>query len=202
MRGDAALPFKDIVRNYDSFTQSVIWSLVQFNRKFNPDEAPEGDYDVIARGATSLIAKEVRGAQIDMLSQTLTPEERDHVDERKFVEAGDGLRGKSLLLFRRAFGDQQKPADGVPLFRQLGEAPIPDVLQVDSTPSEFERGIWARFWELASDPDLARSQGIAVVQGEAPHIKPVVGQVYKLTLRAAGGLDIQPRLPAAVLGSR
>jgi hypothetical protein len=120
--------------------------------------------------------------------------------ERKFVEAGDGLRGKSLLMFRRAFGDHEKPIDGAPLYRQVGEAPIPETLQVDSTPSEFERQIWERFWQLASDPEAARVQGIAVIQGEAPHIKPVQGQVYKLTLRAAGGLDIQPRLPAAVLG--
>lgn len=98
LRGDAALPFKDIVRNYDSFTQSVIWSMIGFNRKFNPNEAPAGDYDVIPRGATSLIAKEVRGAQIDMLSQTLTPEERDHVDERKFVEAKFAARDMQGML--------------------------------------------------------------------------------------------------------
>ena len=98
LRGDAALPFKDIVRNFDSFTQSVIWSLVQFNRKFNPDLTPPGDYDVIARGATSLVAKEVRGTQIDLLSQTLTPEERDHVDERRFVEAKFAARDLQGML--------------------------------------------------------------------------------------------------------
>jgi hypothetical protein len=65
LRGDAALPFKDIIRNFDSFKQSVILSLVQFNKKFNPGLAPAGDYNVIARGATSLIAKEVRGMQVD-----------------------------------------------------------------------------------------------------------------------------------------
>jgi hypothetical protein len=97
-RGDAALPFKDIVRNYDSFTQSVIWSLIGFNRKFNPDEAPEGDYDAIPRGATSLIAKEVRGMQIDVLSQTLTPDERDHLDERKFIEAKFAARDLAGML--------------------------------------------------------------------------------------------------------
>ena len=47
IRGDAALPFKDVVRNYDSFTQSVIQSLVQFNRRFNPALAPAGDYNVV-----------------------------------------------------------------------------------------------------------------------------------------------------------
>lgn len=98
IRGDAALPFKDIVRNYDQFTQSVIWSIVNFNRKFNPDLAPEGDYDVIPRGATSLIAKEVRGQQIDLLSQTLTPDERDHVDERAFVEAKFASRDLQGML--------------------------------------------------------------------------------------------------------
>lgn len=98
LRGDAALPFKDIVRNYDSFTQSVIWSLVQFNKKFNPDQAPEGDYDVIPRGATSLIAKEVRGMQIDQLSQTLTPDDMDHVDQRRFTEAKFASRDLQSML--------------------------------------------------------------------------------------------------------
>jgi hypothetical protein len=98
LRADVALPFKDIVRNYDSFTQSVIWSMVHFNKKFNPDMAPEGDYDVIPRGATSLIAKEVRGMQIDMLSQTLTDDERDHIDERRFVEAKFAARDMEGML--------------------------------------------------------------------------------------------------------
>ncbi len=108
LRGDAALPFKDIVRNYDSFTQSVIWSLVQFNKKFNPQEAPEGDYDVIPRGATSLIAKEVRGQQIDMLRQTLSPDERDHINERKFVEAAFASRDLQGMLVSEDEANRRK----------------------------------------------------------------------------------------------
>jgi len=98
MRGDAALPFKDIIRNFDSFTQSVIQSVVLFNRKFNPSDAPAGDYNVIARGATSLIAKEVRGIQVDQLAATLKPEEMVHVDERKLVEARFNVRDLGNLL--------------------------------------------------------------------------------------------------------
>jgi len=118
--------------------------------------------------------------------------------DRKFVEAGDGLRGRSMLLFRRAFGDLQKPVDGTPLFRTDDATVIPEVAQVDAAPSEFERNLWARFWEYANDPRRAAEAGIRIAQGEAPHIKPLPGQVYKLTLRAAGGLEISPRLPAAV----
>lgn len=98
LRADAALPFKDIIRNFDTFTQSVIMSLVQFNRLFNPDQAPEGDFNVIARGATSLIAKEVRGMQVDALVQTLTQAEMMHVDERKLVEARFAVRDMQNLL--------------------------------------------------------------------------------------------------------
>jgi hypothetical protein len=98
LRGDAALPFKDIVRSYDRFTQSVILSLVLFNRQFNPDQTSESDYNVIARGATSLIAKEIRGMQVDQLAQTLTPEEKLHLDMRKFAEIRFKIRDLSDLL--------------------------------------------------------------------------------------------------------
>lgn len=118
--------------------------------------------------------------------------------ERKYVESGDGLRGKSLLLFRRAFGDLQKPAEGVPLFRTEGNSPIPEVAQVDAAPTEFEKNLWTRFWDDANDSARAAADGIHVAQGEAPHVKPLTGQVYKLTLRVAGGLEMMPRLPAAV----
>jgi hypothetical protein len=130
LRGDAALPFKDIVRNFDGFTQSVIWSLVLFNKKFNPDKAPEGDYDVIPRGATSLIAKEVRGMQIDQLSQMLTPEEMDHVDQRKFVEAKFASRDLQGMLVspdeaaRNRDARAQQAAQQAELQRQLLEAEI------------------------------------------------------------------------------
>ena len=98
LRGDAALPFKDIIRSFDAFTASVIQSLVQFNKKFNPDKAPEGDYNVIARGATSLMAKEVRGIQIDQLAQTLTDEEKANVDMRKFARERFKVRDLDDLL--------------------------------------------------------------------------------------------------------
>ena len=112
LRGDAALPFKDIIRNFDSFTQSVIESLVQFNRKFNPNKAQEGDYNVIARGATSLIAKEVRGMQVDQLATTLSPEEKFHVDKRKFVEARFATRDMVDMLVSPEEAERNEAAAG------------------------------------------------------------------------------------------
>ncbi len=120
--------------------------------------------------------------------------------DRAFVEEGDGTRGKSLLLFRRAFGDRQQPIEGVPLFTTEATSPIPELARVDVAPGDFEKQIWDRFWTYANDPKEAAAKGIRVAQGEAPHVKVVQGQVYKLTLRRSGGVQITPRLPAAVIG--
>ena len=98
MRSDAALPFKDIVRSFDAFTQSVIYSVVQFNTKFNPHVAPAGDYNVIARGATSLVAKEIRGMQIDQLAASLTDEEKMEIDPRKLARARFEVRDLDDML--------------------------------------------------------------------------------------------------------
>lgn len=87
LRGDAALPFKDVVRNFDIFTQSVIGAMLVFNKKFNKNPQLRGDFQAVARGATSLIAKEVLGMQLDNLAQTLTEEEKMYVNMRNLARA-------------------------------------------------------------------------------------------------------------------
>ena len=141
LRADAALPFKDIVRNFDSFTQSVILSMVQFNRKFNPNEAMAGDYDVIARGATSLIAKEVRGMQLDQLAVTLTPEERMHVDDRKFVEARFAVRDLDDILVSADEAKRRKQAaDAANAAAQEKQGQMLDA-QIRKTAADAYKGI-------------------------------------------------------------
>ena len=149
------------------------------------------------------------GTEKPVMQKSMTiPGEEFYVDafvakfDRKLVEEGDGLRGKSLLLFRRVFGDRQRPIDGVPLYRQSNQVDlvVPEQLQVDATPSPFEVQLWTKFWTYANDPKAAGEAGVRVAQGEAPHVKAVSGQVYKIVLRASGGLEITPRLPAAMVG--
>jgi len=84
--GNAALPFKDIVRNFDQFTVSVIHALVEWNRIFSPDrDRLMGDVRPIARGATSLMAKEMRSYALDNLAQTLTEEERQWIKPKALL---------------------------------------------------------------------------------------------------------------------
>jgi hypothetical protein len=107
----------------------------------------------------------------------------------EYVEMGDPLRSTSLCLFRRVFGEAQRPMDG---FDLDSDGSLPAAYRNGKEPSELEQEIWKRFWELANDPDEAQKLGVRVVHGEAPFQKMVPGKRYKLLLRASGGLSIAP----------
>lgn len=94
--GAAALPIRDTVRNFDTFTTSFITALYDWNMEFNEDASIKGDYEIIARGSTSLIAKEVRATALDVLAQTLRPEEVVYIKGKKFLEERMKVRDVDL----------------------------------------------------------------------------------------------------------
>lgn len=104
-----------------------------------------------------------------------------------FVEQDDALRGTSICLFRRLFGEDQRPTEGVPLDPQ-GVQPL---VYRDDEPNPLHQLLWQRFWDYANDPELARSQGVRAIHGEAPFIEMRPGKRYRVELRASGGLTIQ-----------
>ena len=110
------------------------------------------------------------------------------------VERGDPLRGASLVLFRRLFGERQAPTAGVTLDR---DGVRPKAYGGDAPSDEVEREVWAKFWEFADDPKAAARLGARLAQGEAPSRKVKKGEVYQLTVRASGGLDFTLDRPAA-----
>lgn len=114
--------------------------------------------------------------------------------DHRYVERGDLLRGRSLYLFQRIFGEHQEPAQG---FRIDEEVPAPYRLR--PIPSEFERELWSEFWTYALEPERARAKGIRVVQGEAVRTKLRPDRIYRLTIEAAGGINIAvEKLPGAL----
>jgi hypothetical protein len=109
--------------------------------------------------------------------------------EDEFVAAGDALKGRSLLLFRRIFGDRHRPVDAHVLDR---EGQMPHAYAAEKAPTAFERELWAQFWALANDPAEARRRGVRALHGEAVSTKLRKGGVYALTFRSTGELAIQP----------
>jgi hypothetical protein len=105
------------------------------------------------------------------------------------VMGGDALKGKALLLFRRIFTDRRKPAEGDVLDR---EGQMPQAYAAERAPTAFERELWARFWELANNPEEARKRGVRALHGEAVSTRLSKDRVYTITLRSTGELTIQP----------
>jgi hypothetical protein len=105
----------------------------------------------------------------------------------EFVESGDALRGTSICLFRRLFGEAQSPNDGV----EIDPAGLQPLAYTGvEGPSPLHRELWSRFWEYANDPELAEERGVKAIHGEAPFIEARPGKSYRVELRASGGLTI------------
>ncbi len=109
----------------------------------------------------------------------------------EYVEKGDALRGKSIILFRRMFGSATPPDEGVPIDPNASDG-IPSLYRVSSKPSSVEVDLWSRFWYYASHPKEADRLGVRVMQCEAVGIRPIVNMTYELTVENNGGINIIP----------
>jgi len=118
--------------------------------------------------------------------------------EDKYVEEGDPLRAASLCLFQRVFGNAQSPDEGVRIDRENDQ---PAVYKTGQVRSDFERELWAQFWEFARDEEKARQAGVRAAHGEAVYVLVQAGTRYRLTLRASDGLSITPAGPIPDIGA-
>lgn len=112
-----------------------------------------------------------------------------------YIEQGDLLRSTSIYMFRRLFGEDQRPLDGFELDSQ-GKRPA--AYRTGEQPSEFEQDLWDRFWDYANNPEQSRAKGVRAMHGEAPSIKLMPGKSYRVQLRASDGLSIVPEEEAPV----
>jgi hypothetical protein len=108
--------------------------------------------------------------------------------DRDFVRDDDPLRGHSLALFTRLYGENQPPDKG---FRIDPPGETPNVYRApDPYVTDFERELWADFWRLADDEAYRKSRGVRVAQGEGVWVPFHPDKLYTLTLDADGGLNI------------
>jgi hypothetical protein len=108
--------------------------------------------------------------------------------EGKFVEENDSLRGHSVALFTRIYGDHQSP-DSADQIDPPGQVP-PAYRAADSRVSSFETKLWSDFWRLADDSAYRQSLGVRVAQGEGVWRPFQPGYLYTVTLESNGGLNI------------
>mgnify|MGYP005840102525 CR=1 FL=1 len=106
------------------------------------------------------------------------------------VESNDPLRSASLFLFRRLFGEKQRPEDGFSL-DPVGSEPAPYRTAGKAKMSEFERGLWGKFWQYANDAALAKKERLRAAHGDAVYMKLQPGKRYRVQLRASDGVTFK-----------
>lgn len=81
LMGAASLPSKDQVRQFDALTENFISLVYNWNMKFSKDERIKGDFDIVARGSTALIAQELQGQHmLQVMSILAAPMMQGKVD--------------------------------------------------------------------------------------------------------------------------
>ncbi len=140
--------------------------------------------EIDATGAPVTAAREFTLTGQEVYIDTLAIKFEDH-----FVEQGDPLKGRALMLFRRIFTSQMRPEEGYVLDR---DGQPPEVYAREKAPTDFERNLWGRFWELANNEDLARQAGVRAIHGEAPYTRLEPNRIYHVTLRSTGEVSITP----------
>ena len=140
--------------------------------------------EIDATGAPMTAARELTLTGQEVYIDTLTIRFEDH-----FVEQGDPLKGRALMLFRRIFTSLMRPEDGYVLDR---DGLPPEVYAREKAPTDFERNLWSRFWDLANNETLARQAGVRAIHGEAPYTRLETNRIYHVTLRSTGEVSITP----------
>jgi len=158
-------------------------------------------FDEVAEDGARLDRKEFTVEGDEVYFDALVIKFDDHLRELKDLplpqkDIASQLVKKSLILFRRVFGSKQKPEDGFPL-DVPGSAPGP--YKAKAPASAFEAQLWREFWNIANDPQLAKSYDVRVAHGEAPFIKLLPNRIYVLQQRLSGGLEIKVEQVRSVL---
>jgi hypothetical protein len=108
--------------------------------------------------------------------------------DRDFVIHDDPLRGHSIALFTRVYGDHQSP-DSAMAIDQPGS--VPEIYRgADERVTAFEQSLWKNFWRLADDPEYRKQFGVRVANGQGVWGPLVPNKLYTLTLESSGGLNL------------
>lgn len=123
LMGAANVNIKEQIGHFDEgITKTVITGFYHWNMLFNPDPMVKGDYSIVARGSTSLVARELRAQQLDQLLPVISaPQFMPFINSRvllgEIFKARD-LDDTEILLDEQAVNDHSVMQQQV---NQLGE---------------------------------------------------------------------------------
>lgn len=94
LMGQANITLKDTAKNWDNgITTPFITDLYHWNMQFNPRENIKGDHEIVARGSSSLVARELRSHALDAFAQTTA-----NPLDAPFIKRGELVRLRAQAL--------------------------------------------------------------------------------------------------------
>ncbi len=113
LMGSANLDVKDQIINFDlGITRPVIRGFYLWNMQFSDDPNIKGDYEVVARGSSSLMAKELKASNLDQLMPILANPKFDRfIDDRRLLEEMFKVRDLTdteIILSESEFNEREE----------------------------------------------------------------------------------------------
>lgn len=108
--------------------------------------------------------------------------------EQGYVAENDKLRGHSIALFTKIYGDHESPADAA-MIDDPGT--IPAIYRgADPQVSEFETALWTDFWKLYEDEAYRQKRGVRALGGHGVWGPFQPDRLYTITIESDGGLNM------------
>jgi hypothetical protein len=105
-QSEILVSIKDVVKNFDTFTEQVMRDLYSWNMEFNPREDIKGDFQCKPRGVSSLVIKEIRMAALANLKNTMQPEDWPYIPRREFL--AETLKAHDIKIELRSEEEAQE----------------------------------------------------------------------------------------------
>ncbi|HYO10365.1 MAG TPA: hypothetical protein VER17_15455 [Tepidisphaeraceae bacterium] len=153
----------------------------------------EKNADGVLETTLLLVEYDKQGSPLPAKSVTVLGE-YVHIDamvikfDHDLVRENDPLRGHSIALFTKIYGDHQRPADA-----QMIDPPgrIPDIYRgAEPQVSEFEMSLWKEFWRLYEDESFRKSKGVRTASGHGLWGIFRPDRLYTVTIEPDGGLSL------------
>lgn len=207
LMGAANIVIKDLINAWDEgVTRPFLTSLYRWNMQFSSDASIKGDFDVVARGSASLVAKEVRGQALNNFAAlTANPMDapyikRDELNRQRAeaLEMSDIVRTQKEVEAEMASPQAQQAQQMQQAIQQLQmqESQAKLILlqaQAEKTAAEAAR--------IKADEALAKTRSLglkveaiyaSIQAGGAVAANPRIAPVSDEILRSADWRDATP----------
>lgn len=158
-------------------------------------------------GYAKVISQEESGGKLItklMFVETDRTDETKRILEREYAIEGDVVhfdalivkfgnqvvmdgREKALYLWRRVYGEHQRPGEGFSIETE-GAEPARYANIFAKLPVRSREMFWQEIWQLSNDPDRLKSAGVTAIYGNVVYKKLRPGLIYSFKIDNSGSL--------------